>query len=154
MMRMDRMEPLQPAPAGADLSLDRVSLGYGVRLAVQDLSGHFARGSMTAVIGPNGGGKSTLLKGLLGLLRPRDLAQLIRQVRQERVGAIFLEDISDPRLLEQLARETGVALGGRLYSDALSAPGGPAATYVEMMQANAAMLLQALAPASGSGMSR
>ncbi|WP_244146384.1 metal ABC transporter ATP-binding protein [Comamonas antarctica] len=70
MMRMDRMEPLQPAQAGADLSLDRVSLGYGARLAVQDLSGHFARGSMTAVIGPNGGGKSTLLKGLLGLLRP------------------------------------------------------------------------------------
>ncbi|WP_315123727.1 metal ABC transporter solute-binding protein, Zn/Mn family [Comamonas antarctica] len=84
----------------------------------------------------------------------RDLAQLIRQVRQERVGAIFLENISDPRLLEQLARETGVALGGRLYSDALSAPGGPAATYVEMMQANAASLFQALAPASRGGMSR
>lgn len=74
----------------------------------------------------------------------RDLAALVQQVRQERIGAIFLENIADPRLLEQLARETGAAIGGRLYSDALSPAGGPAATYIDMVETNAATLLKAL----------
>ncbi|MFT3778396.1 MAG: metal ABC transporter substrate-binding protein [Ottowia sp.] len=75
----------------------------------------------------------------------RELAALIEQVRRERIPAIFVENIADPRLLEQLARETGAVIGGQLYSDALSPPGGPAATYAEMMEANTAALAQALA---------
>ena len=74
----------------------------------------------------------------------RDMAALVKQVREERIGAIFVENISDPRLLEQLARETGAAIGGRLYSDALSPAGGPAATYIDMVEANASSLLKAL----------
>lgn len=74
----------------------------------------------------------------------RDMGALVKQVREERIGAIFLENISDPRLLEQLSRETGAAIGGRLYSDALSPAGGPAATYVDMVETNAATLLKAL----------
>lgn len=74
----------------------------------------------------------------------RDMAALVKQVREERIGAIFVENISDPRLLEQLARETGAAIGGRLYSDALSPAGGPAATYIDMVEANANSLLKAL----------
>ena len=76
----------------------------------------------------------------------RDLAKLVEQIRRERIGAIFIENISDPRLLEQLARETGAVIGGRLYSDALSAPSGPAATYIDMMETNCTVLLQAIAP--------
>ena len=75
----------------------------------------------------------------------RDLARLIGQVREERITALFVENISDPRLLQQLARETGAAVGGRLYSDALSPADGPAPTYIAMMQSNAAVLLKALA---------
>ncbi|MBS7781411.1 zinc ABC transporter substrate-binding protein [Acidovorax sp. CCYZU-2555] len=78
----------------------------------------------------------------------RDMARLVKQVRDERIGALFLENISDPRLLQQLARETGATLGGRLHSDALSAPDGPAPTYIDMVQANAAVLLKAMAPAA------
>ncbi|MDR0259426.1 MAG: metal ABC transporter substrate-binding protein [Comamonas sp.] len=74
----------------------------------------------------------------------RDMAALVKQVREERIGAIFLENISDPRLLEQLSRETGAAIGGRLYSDALSPAGGPAATYIDMVETNATTLLKAL----------
>ncbi|GAB2810150.1 metal ABC transporter substrate-binding protein [Comamonas piscis] len=74
----------------------------------------------------------------------RDMAALVKQVREERIGAIFVENISDPRLLEQLARETGAAIGGRLYSDALSPTGGPAATYIDMVETNASTLLKAL----------
>jgi zinc/manganese transport system substrate-binding protein len=74
----------------------------------------------------------------------RDMAALVKQVREERIAAIFVENISDPRLLEQLARETGAAIGGRLYSDALSPAGGPAATYIDMVETNASTLLKAL----------
>jgi zinc/manganese transport system substrate-binding protein len=70
-----------------------------------------------------------------------DVAKLIRQIRAEGVSALFVENISDPRLIEQISRETGVRPGGALYSDALSEAGGPAATYVEMMRHNAALIL-------------
>ena len=72
------------------------------------------------------------------------MASLIEQIREERVTALFVENISDPRLIEQIPRETGVALGGALYSDALSAPGGPASTYLEMMRHNSALLQAAM----------
>jgi zinc/manganese transport system substrate-binding protein len=56
----------------------------------------------------------------------KTVAALIRQIRREGIKALFLENISDPRLMEQIARETGVGLGPPLYSDALSGPDGPA----------------------------
>lgn len=65
-----------------------------------------------------------------------DIAALIRQVKQENASAIFLENVSNPRLLEQIARETGMKIGGKLYSDALSVEDGPAATYIDMMRHN------------------
>jgi len=73
-----------------------------------------------------------------------DLGRLIRQIRQEKIPAVFLENITDARLLERLQRETGTRLGGTLYSDALSAPGGPAADYLALMRYNAATLAAAL----------
>ena len=47
-----------------------------------------------------------------------------------------MENITDPRLMQQIAKETGAKVGGTLYSDALSDPGGPAATYIDMMRSN------------------
>jgi zinc/manganese transport system substrate-binding protein len=73
-----------------------------------------------------------------------DVAALIRQARAEGVTALFVENISDPRLIELIARETGVKPGGKLYTDALSEPDGPAPTYVEMMRHNAGLLQAAL----------
>lgn len=77
-----------------------------------------------------------------------DVAHLIDQIREDRASAIFVENISDPRLAEQIARDTGVKLGGALYSDALSVSDGPAASYVAMMRHNIKMLTEALAPPS------
>jgi zinc/manganese transport system substrate-binding protein len=65
-----------------------------------------------------------------------DIAALIRQVRDEQASAIFVENITNARLTEQIARETGLAIGGTLYSDALSATDGPASTYIDMMLYN------------------
>jgi zinc/manganese transport system substrate-binding protein len=66
----------------------------------------------------------------------KDVARIIQQIRREKVPAVFLENVSDPRLMDRIAKETGVRVGGRLYSDALSAEGGPAATYIDMMRHN------------------
>ncbi|MFT4191731.1 MAG: metal ABC transporter substrate-binding protein [Comamonas sp.] len=74
------------------------------------------------------------------------IARLARQIRQDRIPAVFLENIGDPRLMQQLARETGARIGGRLYSDALSRPGEGGATYLEMMRGNLRELSAALRP--------
>lgn len=72
------------------------------------------------------------------------VARLIDQIRGERVRAVFIENISDPRLIERIAREGGVHVGGRLYSDALSRPGTAADTYLRLFDANARTLATAL----------
>ena len=76
----------------------------------------------------------------------REIAAIIRQVRADRIPAIFLENVADPRLLQEIARETGARIGGRLYSDALSGPGGPAATYLDLVRSNLGTLVAALVP--------
>lgn len=73
-----------------------------------------------------------------------EIAALVRLIRKERVSAVFMENITDPRLIETVSAETGTQVGGTLYSDALSHPGKPAATYLLMMQHNSQVLLQAL----------
>jgi len=75
-----------------------------------------------------------------------DVAALIRQIRAESIPAVFVENISDPRLLNQIRRETGARLGGTLYSDALSPADGPAGTYLDLMRHNLTTLTAALAP--------
>lgn len=66
-----------------------------------------------------------------------DIAALIEQARGDQASAIFVESITNPRLIEQIASETGLQVGGALYSDALSAEDGPAPTYIDMMRHNA-----------------
>ncbi len=91
----------------------------------------------------------------LGLLSPASgavgvgvsagkMAMLIEQIRRHKVVAIFLENVVDPRVIEQISRETQVAIGGKLYSDSLSSPGGPAPSYIEMMRHNIETILAAL----------
>jgi len=65
-----------------------------------------------------------------------DVARLIEEIREEKASAVFVENISNPRLIEQIASETGLEVGGSLYSDALSEPSGPAGTYVDLMRHN------------------
>ncbi|WP_156398888.1 zinc ABC transporter substrate-binding protein [Methylobacterium sp. Leaf469] len=77
---------------------------------------------------------------------PRDVARIVRQIRAEKIPAVFLETIADPRLMEQIARESGAAIGGKVYSDALSGPDGPAPTYVAMMRNNLTAFARALGP--------
>lgn len=74
----------------------------------------------------------------------KSIARLTRQLRDTKAKAIFLENIASPQLMESLARSTGTTVGGRLYSDALSPPDGPASTYDAMMRFNTRQLITAL----------
>jgi zinc/manganese transport system substrate-binding protein len=74
---------------------------------------------------------------------PGDIARLVRQIQQENIQALFVESISDPRLVEQIGRETGVRPAGELFSDSLSKAAGPAATDQDLMRFNTRALVQA-----------
>ncbi|MBD1587015.1 metal ABC transporter solute-binding protein, Zn/Mn family [Pseudomonas typographi] len=73
-----------------------------------------------------------------------DVANLVRQIREQHIKAVFLENIADPRLLQQVASESGARMGGTLYSDALAAS-GPASTYLGFSRSNIETLGRALA---------
>ncbi len=75
----------------------------------------------------------------------QDVAHLIEQIREQEIRAVFIENISDSRLLKLIADETGAVIGGTLYPGALSGPDGPASTYLELMRHNAMTLAKALA---------
>lgn len=75
----------------------------------------------------------------------RSVARLIDRIREEDIQAVFLENITDARLLQRIAEETGATIGGTLYPGALSAPDGPASTYLDLMLHNAATITNALA---------
>lgn len=72
------------------------------------------------------------------------VGRLIRQIKRQRVQALFFENIVNPRLIEQIAKEAKVKVGGRLYSDALSPPGGEAASYLAMYRLNITRLVEAM----------
>lgn len=65
-----------------------------------------------------------------------DIAGIVREMKGKRASAVFAENISDTRLVEQIASEAGFDVGGTLYSDALSVADGPAASYAKMMRHN------------------
>lgn len=75
----------------------------------------------------------------------KDVARIIRQIKAQKIPAVFVENITDPRLTQRIAKESGAKVGGELYSDALSDDKGPASTYIEMMRSNVRELTSALA---------
>ncbi|GAB3445979.1 metal ABC transporter solute-binding protein, Zn/Mn family [Insolitispirillum peregrinum] len=75
---------------------------------------------------------------------PKDVARLVKQMKAEKVRAVFLENMSDPRLVKQLAKDAKGVVGGTLYADALSAADGPAATYEAMFRSNVKALKDTL----------
>lgn len=104
-----------------------------------DAFGYFARDFNVTFLAPQGTSTGSEASAA-------DVAALIKQIRHDKVNAVFMENIADNRLIEQISRETGAKVGGKLYSDALSAANEPAATYLKMMQYNVDTIVAALAP--------
>lgn len=74
----------------------------------------------------------------------KDVARIITQIKKQKIPAVFLENVSEPRLLKRIADETGAKLGGTLYSDALTDEKGEAPTYIDMIRHNIRTLSAAL----------
>jgi zinc/manganese transport system substrate-binding protein len=66
----------------------------------------------------------------------RDIARIIAQIKSSKIPAVFLENISDPRLMRRISAETGAKIGGTLYSDSLTGENGEAPTYIDMVRHN------------------
>jgi zinc/manganese transport system substrate-binding protein len=71
----------------------------------------------------------------------KEVAQLIKQIQREKIKAVFVENMSNPKLLAQLSKDAGVTVGPELYVDALSKAGGPADSYLKLMRHNVTQLV-------------
>lgn len=107
-------------------------------ISTHDAFGYFAAAYDITFVAPQG--VSTETEPSAG-----DIATIIAQIKKEKIPAVFLENITDPRLMRQIASETGVAIGGTLYSDSLTDRNGEAPSYVEMIRHNIRTIASALA---------
>lgn len=119
-------------------SIGRVPGDRRTVITSHDAFGYFARAYGVKFLAPEGISTESEASA-------QDVAKLITQIKANRASALFVENVSDPRLMQQIARETGLKIGGELYSDALSPNDGPAATYIDMMRHNAKALAGAMA---------
>jgi zinc/manganese transport system substrate-binding protein len=100
--------------------------------------GYFAAGYGIEFVAPSG--VSTEAEA-----SARDIAGIIGQIKASKIPAVFLENISDPRLMRRISAETGAKIGGTLYSDSLTGEKGDAPTYIDMVRHNIMALTSALA---------
>ena len=107
-------------------------------ISTHDAFGYFADAYGLAFIAPQG--VSTEAEATA-----RDVARIITQIRKEKIPAVFLENVSDPRLMRRISQESGARLGGTLFSDCLTDEKGPAPTYIDMIRYNIKALTSALA---------
>lgn len=107
-------------------------------ITTHDAFGYFATAYGFEFIAPEGVSTETEASA-------RDVAKIIRQIKAQRIPAVFLENITNQKLIKTIAAESGAQIGGTLYSDALSPPDGPAASYIGMMRHNVRELTDALA---------
>jgi zinc/manganese transport system substrate-binding protein len=107
-------------------------------ISTHDAFGYFAAGYGIEFIAPLGVSTESEVSA-------RDIAEIITQVKKSRIPAVFLENISDDRLMRRISAETGARVGGTLYSDALTDEKGVAPTYINMVRHNIKALTSALA---------
>jgi zinc/manganese transport system substrate-binding protein len=107
-------------------------------ISTHDAFGYFASAYGVQFIAPLGVSTETEASA-------KDIARIIEQIRAEKIPAVFLEKMSDPRLIRRISAETGARIGGTLYSDSLTGEKGDAPTYIDMVRHNIKALTSALA---------
>jgi zinc/manganese transport system substrate-binding protein len=111
-------------------------------ISTHDAFGYFAAAYGIAFIAPLGVSTESEASA-------RDIAAIITQVKSQQIPAVFLENISDPRLIRRISAETGAGIGGTLYSDSLTGEKGDAPTYIDLVRHNIKALTSALASEGG-----
>jgi zinc/manganese transport system substrate-binding protein len=107
-------------------------------ISTHDAFGYFASAYGVEFIAPVGVSTESEVSA-------REIAGIITEIRTQKVPAVFLENISDDRLMQRIAAETGVRIGGTLYSDSLTGEKGDAPTYIDMVRHNIKAIASALA---------
>jgi len=116
----------------------RIPEGRRKVISTHDAFGYFAAATGIAFIAPQGVSTESEPSA-------RDIAAIITQIKAAKIPAVFLENITDPRLMRRIAAETGASIGGTLYSDSLTAENGDAPTYIDLVRHNIKALTSALA---------
>jgi zinc/manganese transport system substrate-binding protein len=119
-------------------AIARIPPGRRKVISTHDAFAYFAAAYGIEVIAPSGVSTESEPSA-------RDIAAIITQIRTERIPAVFLENISDPRLIRRISAETGARVGGTLFSDSLTGEKGDAPTYIELVRHNIKALTGALA---------
>lgn len=127
---------LSALDAEARAAIATIPVGRRVVVVAHNAFRYFERDYGLRFIAPQG--LSTEAEASAG-----SVASIIREIRQKKASAVFAENISDKRLVTQIAREAGLSLGGVLYSDALSPAEGPAPTYLRLMRHNVSEFVRA-----------
>ena len=106
-------------------------------ITTHDAFGYFAAAYGVTFIAPQGVSTEAEVSA-------KDVARIITQIKKQKIPAVFLENVTDKRLLERIGAESGARIGGTLYSDALTDEKGEAPTYLDMMRHNVKQLAAAL----------
>ena len=73
-----------------------------------------------------------------------DIIRVNKAIREQQIPAIFVESTINPKLIEQLAHDNGISIGGKLYADSLGDKDSPASSYIDMLRYNTQTIVNAL----------
>ena len=138
------LEQLAGTDSWVRAELDKVPPAQRKVVSSHDAFGYFAAAYGVELVAPQGIAEDAEPSAA-------DLRHLIDQIRAEHIEVLFLENGLSPRLIQQVGRETGAAIGGTLYADSLSPPGGPADSYLGMFRHNVPLLRDAMLASAGQG---
>jgi len=129
------IEKLEALSKWSRLQVARLPKSQRILVTSHDALGYFAK-DYNFVILP--------VQGISTIEQPssQKVQRLIEQIKDKRIKAVFAENIENPKVLEQITKETGAKIGGKLYADGLGA--GNASTYEGMMRSNVATIVEAL----------
>ncbi|WLB55245.1 metal ABC transporter solute-binding protein, Zn/Mn family [Bradyrhizobium japonicum] len=131
---LDKLEALDREVREA---VAKIPLGRRKVISTHDAFGYFAAEYGVQFVAPLGVSTETEPSA-------RDIAAIIGQIKTQKIPAVFLENISDDRLIRRIAAETGARVGGTLISDGLTGEKGLAPTYIDMVRHNIKALTSAL----------
>jgi zinc/manganese transport system substrate-binding protein len=128
---------LDALDAEVKAAIDKIPSDRRKVITTHDAFGYFAAAYGVVFIAPQGVSTESEVSA-------KDVAKIITQIRKQKIPAVFLENVTDERLLRRIGAESGARIGGTLYSDALTDEKGPAPTYLDMMRHNVQQLSTAL----------
>jgi zinc/manganese transport system substrate-binding protein len=131
------VKELQALDAWAKERIDTIPAAKRKVITSHDAFGYFAAQYGVKFLAPQGVNTETEPSA-------KQVAQLIKQIQREKIRAVFVENMSNPKLIAQLSKDAGATLGASLYADALSAADQPGATYLQMMRHNVTQLVSGM----------